>query len=248
MNRKKKSLQFIVHRSYFIVPSPSQDFRTLPFRIRPRIFFDRLKGDCPMRFFRFSAALALLLVVAASPAFADIALPDTRTKAERLGEVRRDLPSSRMSIERVEGLREARLQIPRSQLSELGVSGGLEQTSAPSGTFKGAGTVVAGLFLSLAVVLTGVLLVRSRRRGGLAAGRAAVLMVVCACVAGLAAVAAYANIAPPGIRPQDPGTLIKAVSGQALKGSIRVEVVENGTEIKLLVPATPRKANGDEEE
>jgi hypothetical protein len=153
-----------------------------------------------------------------------------------------------MSIERVEGLREARLQIPRSQLSELGVSAGLEQTSAPSGIWKGAGTVVAGLFLSLAAVLTGVLLVRSRRRGGLAVGRATALALVCVGVAGLTAVVSYANIPPPpGIRPQDPGTLIKAVSGQALKGSIRVEVVEGGTEIKLLVPATPRKANGEEE-
>jgi hypothetical protein len=201
-----------------------------------------------MRLFRFSAALALLLVVAASPAFADIALPDTKTKTNRLGEIRRDLPSSRMSIERVEGLREARLQIPRSQLAELGVSAGLEQTSAPNGIWKGAGTVVAGLFLSLAVVLTGVLLARSRRRSGLAVGRAAALALVCAGVAGLTVVVTYANIAPPpGLRPQDPGTLIRAVSGQALKGSIRVEVVEEGTEIKLLVPATPRRANGEEE-
>ena len=200
-----------------------------------------------MRLFKFSAALALLLLVAASPASADIALPDTRTKAERLGEVRRDLPFSRMSIERVEGLREARLQIPRSQLAELGVSAGLERPGAPDGIWKGAGTVVAGLFLSLAVVLTGVLLVRSRGRG-VAAGRAAAVMLVCAGVAGLAAVAAYANIAPPqGYRPQDPGTLIRAVSGQSLKGSIRVEVVEDGTEIKLLVPATPRRAKGEEE-
>ena len=200
-----------------------------------------------MRLFKFSAALALLLVIAASPAFADIALPDNRTKAERLGDVRRDLPSSRMSIERVEGLREARLQIPRSRLAELGVSAGLEQPGAPNGIWKGAGTAVAGLFLSLAVVLTGVLLVRSRRRG-MAVGRAAALALVCAGAAGLTAVVSYANIAPPpGLRPQDPGTLIKAVSGQALKGSIRVELVEEGTEIKLLVPATPRRANGEEE-
>jgi hypothetical protein len=210
------------------------------------MFSDCLKGDCPMRLFRFTAALALLLLVAASPAFADIALP--KTNEPRLGEVRRDLPSSRMSIERVEGLREARLQIPRSQLAELGVSAGLERPAAPSGMLQGAGTAVAGLFLSLAVVLTGLLLVRSRRRG-VAVGRAAASALVCAGVAGLAAVGAYANAGPPrGYSPQDPGTLIKAVSGRSLKGSIRVEVVEEGSEIKLLVPATPRRANGDEEE
>ena len=201
-----------------------------------------------MRLFKFSAAAALLLVIAASPAFADIALPpEMKPKPDRLGEIRRDLPYSRMTIERVEGLREARLQIPRSQLPGLGLSAGLEQPSAPSGVFKGAGTAVAGVFLSLAVVLTGVLLLRSRRRG-VAVGRAAAVAVVCVCAAGLAAVAAYANIAPPqGYRPQDPGTLIKAVSGQALKGSIRIELVEDGTEVKLLVPARSQRAKGEEE-
>ena len=198
-----------------------------------------------MRLFKFSAALALLLLVAASPAFADIAIP--RPKEPRLGDVRTDLPFSRMSIERVEGLREARLQIPRSQLSGMGLSAGLEAPSAPSGSWKGAGTVVAGLFLSLAVVLTGMLLVRSRRRG-VAVGRAAAALLVCACAAGLAAVVTYANAGPPpGYRQQDPGTLIKAVSGQSLKGSIRIEVVEEGAEIKLLVPAKSQKAYGEEE-
>jgi hypothetical protein len=201
-----------------------------------------------MRLFKFSAALALLLIVAASPAFADIALPDPRRKPERIGDVRTDLPFSRMTIERVDGLREARLQIPRSQLSRMGAAAGIEEPGAQSGNWKGAGTVVAGLFLSLAVVLTGVLLVRTRRRG-VVVGRAAAAVLVCAGAAGLAAVAAYANAAPPlGYRVQNPGTLIKAVSGQSLKGSIRIEVVEDGTEIKLLVPAVKAERNGDEEE
>jgi hypothetical protein len=202
-----------------------------------------------MRLFKFSAALALLLVVAASPAFADIALPDRNPKPERIGEVRTDLPFSRMSIERVDGLREARLQIPRSQLSRMGLAAGLEESGAPgaqAGLMKGAGTAVAGVFLSLAVVLTGVLLVRSRRRG-VAVGRATAALLVCAGVAALGAVAAYANMPPPNVRPQNPGTLIKAVSGQSLKGSIRVEVVEDGTEIKLLVPAKSQGRGDDEE-
>jgi len=203
-----------------------------------------------MRLFKYPAALALLLTVAAAPAFADVALPpDTRPKSERYGEVRRDLPFTQMSIERVEGLREARLVIPRAQLSRINVAAGLEEPGAQPGALKGAGTAVAGIFLSLAVVLTGALLVRSRRRG-VAVGRAsAAALLVCVGAAGLAAVGAYANAAPPReFLPQDPGTLIKAVSGQSLKGSIRVEVVEDGTEIRLLVPAKARRANGDEEE
>jgi hypothetical protein len=203
-----------------------------------------------MRLFKYPAALALLLLVAASPAFADIALPNPNPKPERVGDVRTDLPFSRMSIERVDGLREARLQIPRSQLSRMGAAAGLEQSGAPgaqAGIMRGAGTAVAGLFLSLAVVLTGVLLVRSRRRG-MAVGRAAAALLVCVGAAGLAAVAAYANAAPPpGYRVQDPGTLIKAASAQTLKGSIRIEVVEDGTEIKLLVPGKPKGGDDDEE-
>ena len=200
-----------------------------------------------MRLFKHCAALALLLA-AASPAFADIALPDRPKKvADRAGEVRVDLPFSRMTIERAEGLREARLQIPRAQLDGLNAAAGLERGSQ-SGTFKGLGTIVAGLFLSAAVVLTGLLLARSRGRG-VRVGRAAAALLACAGVAGLAAVAAYANIAPPlGYRVQDPGTLTRAVAGRALTGSIRIEVVEEGAEIKLLVPARPQTARGEEEE
>ena len=112
---------------------------------------------------------------------------------------------------------------------------------------KSVGTIVGGLFISLAFVLTGLLLVRSRR--GMRVGRAAAAVALCACAAGAAAVAAYANAGPPpGSRPQDPGTLVKAVAGSPLAGSIRVEVVDEGYEIKLLVPAKARTNRGDEEE
>ncbi|HEX8501698.1 MAG TPA: hypothetical protein VF659_14030 [Pyrinomonadaceae bacterium] len=199
-----------------------------------------------MRPFRHFAALALLLV-AASPALADIALP-RREKAHRDDEIRTDLPDVKMTIQRVEGLREARLQIPRSQLGRMNELAGVTQggaDSARAGTFRGAGTVVAGLFLSLSVVLTGLLLVRSRR--GAAVGRAAAVLLVCACAAaGLAAVAAYANAGLPGWQPQNPGTLTKAAPARPLAGWVRVEVVEEGYEIKLLVPA--KSQGGGEEE
>jgi len=197
-----------------------------------------------MRLFRQLAALALLLA-AASPAFADIALP--KKPGVDPNEVRRDLPTARMVIERVEGLREARLQIPRSRLQEMGLAAGVEAGGGQSASLRSAGTVVGGVFISLAVVLTGLLLVRSRR--GLRVGRAATALVLCACAAGAAAVAAYANVAPPpGLRPQDPGTLVKAVTGAPLSGAIRVELVDEGYQIKLLVPARARTNKGDEEE
>ena len=197
-----------------------------------------------MRLFKQLAALALLLA-AASPAFADIALP--KKPAADPNEVRRDLPAARMTIERVEGLREARLQIPGSRLQELRLAAGTGAGGGQSASLKSAGTIVGGLFISLAFVLTGLLLVRSRR--GLRVGRAAAAVALCACAAGAAAVAAYANAGPPPrLRQQEPGTLVKAVTGGSLAGSIRVEVVEEGTEIKLLVPAIAAQGRVDEQE
>lgn len=201
-----------------------------------------------MRLFKkYCAALALLLV-AVSPILADVAIPGRTRANDGLGGIRRDLPYSRMTIERVEGLREARLQIPRSQFARMVASAGFEQDGvgfARPGSLRGLGTVVGGLFLSLAVVLTGLLLVRSRRG---AAGRTAAALLVCVCAAGVAAVAVYADAPlPPEERVQDPGTLLKAVSGKPLAGSIRIEVVKEGTEIKLLVPAESQE-RGDEEE
>src|SRR5215210_7630139 len=112
-----------------------------------------------MRLFKHFAALAALLF-AASPVFADIALPDRPKPPRADGEIRKDLPDVKMTIERVEGLREARLQIPRSQLGRMNqVAGATEGGAgvAQAGAFKDAGTVVAGFFLSLSVILTGLL-------------------------------------------------------------------------------------------
>ena len=191
-----------------------------------------------MRLSKQLAALALLLA-AASPAFADIALP--KRPGPDNSQIRRDLPIARMTIERVEGLREARLQIPRSRLQELNLAAGIGTGGAQAASLKSAGTIVGGIFISLAVVLTGLLLLRSRRRG-VRLGRAAVAVLVCASAAGLAGVAAYANAGPPpGYYTQDPGTLIKAASAGTLSGSIRIEVVEEGAEMKLLIPAKAPK-------
>jgi hypothetical protein len=199
-----------------------------------------------MKPLRLCAAAFLLLLVTVSPALADVALPDSK-KVEKPDAIRTDLPFSRMTIESVAGLREARLQVPRSLLGKLtpapaGIAGSLD--GARPFAFGTAGTIIAGLFIALMFVLAGLLLVRSRRR---VAGRAVAAVLVCVFASAAAAVAAYANAAPPvGWRAQNPGTLLKAVSDRSLAGSVRVEVVEDGYEIKLLVPAKEWK--GDEEE
>jgi hypothetical protein len=199
-----------------------------------------------MRLLHACAAAALLLVFI-TPALADVAVP-RRNNVERPDAVRTDLPYGRMTIERVPGLREARLQVPRDILAKLTPAqpgaAGLVDGAQPGG-FKALGTVVAGLFLSLSVVLAGLLLVRSRKK---LASRAAAAALLCVFAAAAAAVAAYANAAPPPAwRAQDPGTLLKAASGKPLAGSVRVEVVETGSDIKLLVPAR-EDGKGDDEE
>jgi len=192
-------------------------------------------------------AAALLLLLAVSPALADVAPPDNK-KAQKPDAIRTDLPFSHMTILPVPGLREARLQVPRALLGKLpaapaGVAGSVD--GARPDAFKTVSTVVAGLFLSLSIVLAGLVLVRSRRR---VAGRAVAAVLVCVVTAAAAAVAAYANAAPPvGWRAQDPGDLLKiAPDGRAREGHVRVEVVEEGYDIILLVPE--KKWKGDEEE
>jgi hypothetical protein len=199
-----------------------------------------------MKLLHRCAVITLLALLAASNVLADVARPDNK-RPRREEAIRSDLPSARMTIESVRDLSEARLQVPRSLLGQLNAAGAYGPQGADagsqSGAFKAPGTIIAGLFLSLSVALAGLLLLRSRRR---VPGRVAAAALVCAVMAGTAAVVSYANAGLPPPRPADPGTLRKAVSGKSsLAGSVRVEVVEEGSEIKLLVPA---KSQGDDEE
>src|SRR5205823_127979 len=75
-------------------------------------------------------AATFLLLLAVSPALADVAPPDHK-KAPKPGDIRTDLPFMHMTILPVEGLREARLQVPRDLLSKLpaapaGVAGSVD--------------------------------------------------------------------------------------------------------------------------
>jgi len=81
------------------------------------------------------------------------------------------------------------------------------------------------------------------------AGRGGAAVRLCGVAPAAPAVAAYANAAPPpvGRRAQDSGTLLNLVpDGKVRGGQIRIEVVEEGYGITLLVPTKEWK--GDEEE
>ena len=69
--------------------------------------------------------------------------------------------------------------------------------------------------------------------------RLAVSVLLLLATTGALSVFVYANIRPP-VRYGDPGTLPRAVSGeQALSGMVRVEIVAEGSNIKLILPPQP---------
>ncbi|HYE13639.1 MAG TPA: hypothetical protein VD968_04260, partial [Pyrinomonadaceae bacterium] len=186
----------------------------------------------------------LLLLLASAPyVVADIARP-AESKPD-YNRVRADLPRRYMLIESRPEAREARLRVPRSLLEELAPASSQATGGAAIFGATPARTVVAGVFLSLSLALAGMLLARSRRQ---AVGRVAVVAIGSLACAAAFAVGALANVGPPP-RPNalDPQTLVKAVSaGATISGDVRVEIVEDGDELKLVVP-TRNRARGDDE-
>lgn len=196
-----------------------------------------------MRFFRLCAACALLVLAAASTSFANIAPPQMPNDYNR---IREDLTRWHLTIESRKEAREARLQVPRSLLAQITPEGQATGATTTSGFGSTpTHTVVAGVFLSLSLMLAGILVARSRRQQ--AVGRIAVIAVGCLACAASFAVGALANAGPPRPRALDPDTLIKAVSsGNSISGEIRVEVVGDEGELKLVVPSKSHTRGGDE--
>jgi hypothetical protein len=179
-------------------------------------------------------------------ALADVRLPDNlRPKANTNSSRTNNGNVSRMTIEARDGAEASRLQIPRTVLRQLRAE--LEGEDAMVAGSFGSGasplqTIVAGVFLSLTVIFGGVWLLRMKR--GATVRRVATLGVfVCALCASAATAVVLANIAPPRRTVYWPDTLSRAVQdGARLEGPVRVEIVDGGTDIKLIVP----KASAEE--
>lgn len=192
-----------------------------------------------------SSALSIVLCLFACAAAARANVPDPSRYPPK---VRKSEPlqragASRMVIEASGAANsEVRLQIPRAMIKQLRaqVETQDEATAAPTaGGFNlpPAQTVLAGLFLSLSFITGGFLVLRSRRRS--LAQRAAFALVACVLGGAAFATISHANIGPPRLPPLDAGTLVQAApNGTALKGSVRIEVVSEGDEIKLIIPQT----------
>jgi hypothetical protein len=181
------------------------------------------------------ALAALVLLATAALCFADIAKPDNRNRTSKS-----DL-KIQMQIATDDKMKEARLIIPRSIFQQM--SAQLDDNNSPSAAttarffnMTGAQTVISGIFLSLAFAFGGVWLVRSRQ-GAERTARAVALSVALLLVGGITASVAYANAGPPPVaRSLTSKILIQELQWWGAYGEVKVEIVEEGNEIRLVLP------------
>jgi hypothetical protein len=141
---------------------------------------------------------------------------------------------------------EARLQISQDTLKHIqegaGSSGGTESVTQRV-MHSSTRTIMAGLFMFLAVSFAGVWFARSSQRRNRKA-IAAVLLI--AAVFGLGTVMVRANAGPPGyIRWQNLPQALK--DGKPTSGGVNIEIVPGDeSQIKLIVPLRSEKKPGEE--
>ena len=185
-----------------------------------------------------AALVALMLFATLTLAFADIPNPDRNNNRNRSSGS--DLKTE-MRIATDEKVKEARLIIPRAIFQQMRaqLDGNGSQTAAATTRFfnmTGAQTVVSGIFLSLAFAFGGVWLVRSRK-GAERTARAVALGVSLLLIGGITAGVAYANAGPPPVaRSLTSKILIQELQWWGAYGEVKVEIVEEGNEIQLVLP------------
>ena len=190
------------------------------------------------------AIIAFLLATVASAA-ADLPAPKSNNrKTPPNPTVRTDpaakIPRTLMSIEPNGAATEARLVIPRSILTQLTaeLDGDDSQTVAATNavtTLSNTQTIMAGLFLSLAFGFGGIWFVHSRKRADKPT-RAALGMAILA-LCGATASIAYGNAGPPPVaRSLTSKILVSAAQSYGAHGQVKVVIVEEGNQIKLVLP------------
>jgi hypothetical protein len=140
---------------------------------------------------------------------------------------------------------EARLQISRETLKHIqegaGSNGGTESMTQ-SVMHSSTRTIMAGLFMFLAVSFAGVWFARSSQRRNHKA-IAAVLLI--AAVFGIGTVLVRANAGPPGyIRWQNLPQALK--DGKATSGGLNIEIVSGDENLKLIIPLRNTPKPGEE--
>ena len=184
-------------------------------------------------------AAGLLLIATAVIAFGDIARPKPSPEAGKV------IFHTGLEIVPDAKVYEARLQISQETLQRIREA--TANTSANQSVTRrimtsGPGTIMAGLFMFLAVSFTGVWLARSgqRRSQKIAAG-----LLLGIAVLGAAAIIVRANAGPPGSYywKKLPDNLTK---GESTSGGLDIEIVPGDGRIKLIVPMKNTQKPGEE--
>jgi cytochrome bd-type quinol oxidase subunit 1 len=184
----------------------------------------------------------LLLIGSAIYAFGDIARPKVTPTAK---EGKTVLYTS-MTVKPDSKASEARLQISQSTLQSIAHEAAnisSNQSMTQRLMHSSARTMMAGLFMFLAVSFAGVWFARSSQRRNHKAVAAAILM---ATVFGLATVIVRANAGPPGyLRWQGLPQNLK--DGKVTGGGVDIEIVPgNDSTITLIVPLRKTQNPGEE--
>lgn len=165
-------------------------------------------------------------------AFGDIARPKPTTPTEPHGQI---VHYSGLTIVSDSKAWEARLQIPAETLRAINEAAQKREGSASmmqSITHSSTRTMMAGLFMFLAVSFAGVWLARSNQRRNV---KAIAAVLVIAFVFGAATVIVRANAGPPGyVRWQNLPQALK--DGKATTGGADIEIVPGDGQIRLIVP------------
>ncbi len=139
---------------------------------------------------------------------------------------------------------EAKLQISQETLKRLQDAAGREGGASLTQNLMHSSTrtIVAGLFMFLAVSFAGVWLARSNQRRG---NKAIVAALLVAAVFGIGTVIVRANAGPPGyIRWQNLPQSLK--DGKETAGGVQIELVPGDDNMKLIIPLRNQKRNGEE--
>lgn len=191
----------------------------------------------------FATAAILALLASAIFAFADIARPKPSPTE----------PTSRfyggfytgMTISSDPKAYEARLQISENTLKRLQEAAGRsgETTSLSQSIMHSSGrTMMAGVFMFLAISFAGVWFARSSQRRNHKAIAGVVLIAI---AFGVGTVMVRANAGPPGyVRWQNLPQSLK--DGKDTSGGLRIEVIPGDDNMKLIIPLRKSGKPGEE--
>ena len=183
-------------------------------------------------------AVICTLLVSGIYAFADIARPKV-TPSPEPGKI---VLHSGLTISTDPKAYEARLQISQETLKLIAGNVSGSESLTQRVMHSSTRTMMAGVFMFLAVSFAGVWLARSNQRRSRKMIAAAVTF---AAVVGMATVIVRANAGPPGsYRWRNlPENLSK---GQATIGGVDIEIVPGDTGMKLIMPLKSEKKPGEE--